>query len=137
MNNTNNNFTVGSIIAGANNKDRKSFKVKVSDINKFAKHVEGSNKLSGKIFNGYWVKVHINDTISGDIWFGKKLVWLNSDNKKNPSNDGGATIVLPEHFTYNVKTFDKSNGNISQVVFGANDVKTLLVQKEQFILNLK
>ncbi len=115
----------------------KSFKVKVSNIAKFAKFVEGANNLTGKPFKGYWVKVHINDTVSGDIWIANNLVWLNSDNKKNPVNDGEATVVLPEHFTYNVKTFDKSTGDISQLTFIASDVKTLLTQKEQFILNLK
>ncbi len=133
MENTNNNLTVGQIINGE--KKPQSFKVKVNDITKIAKHVEGIAKASGKPFNGYFIKVHINDNLSGDVFIDNRFVWL--DNKVErviPSTK--ATIVLPEHFTYNINTYDKTTTLKNRVSASAKDLNDLIIQKEQFVLNL-
>ncbi len=143
----NNTFsTIGNIVAGAGvvaaavktPKHKPSYKVEVSDINAFAKHVEGTAKTSGKPYNGYFVKVHLNDTFSGDFYIDNRFVWLDKDEVDGELIlSGKATIVLPQHFTYNVNTYNVKTGEKGKAVIDSTTIANLLNDKENFIKKTK
>ncbi len=101
----------------------------ISDITKFGYFMKGVAPTTGKEYEGYSIKFHVNESVAGQVFIPRKFIWVKSDNKT-------ATIGIPSHFRYNIKLYNTQTKETGTENISATQFKILVNEKINFLNTL-